>query len=182
LLAAQLDDNLGPAHNNLGIYYFHTGEYARGMEELERALKLEPDNPDYLYNMAQMYLIHFDEIEKLTKSPKDKLYKRAMEMSARAAELSPQDFDIVQDYAVNFFAAENFGVKVDWKAAVEAWKKAQPLSRNEDERFYALLNEARAHLNGGDAKGAIAPLEAAIAIHSDSGAAQQLLAKAKSAS
>jgi tetratricopeptide (TPR) repeat protein len=181
MTAAQLDDNLGAAHNNLGIYYFHTGEYAHGLEQLEKALKLEPDNPDYLYNMAQMYLIHFDQIEGLTKAPREKLYKRAMEMSAKAAELSPKDFDIVQDYAVNFFAAENFGAQADWKAAAEAWRKAQPIARTEDERFYTLLNEARACLNGGDAKSAVAPLEAAMAIHKDSVAAQQLLAKAKQA-
>ncbi len=181
LTAAQYDENLAAAQNNLGIYYFHTGEYARGLQHLERALKLEADNPDYLYNMAQMYLIHFDEIEKLTKDPRDKLYKHAMEMSAKAAELSPKDFEIVQDYAVNFFAAENFGVQADWKAAAEAWRKAQPLARTEDERFYALLNEARVCLNGGDAKKAIAPLEAALAIHKDNVPAQQLLSKAQQA-
>jgi len=179
MTSTQLDDDLAPAHNNLGIYYFHTGDYTRGLEHLERALKLEPENPDYLYNMAQMYLIHFPQIERITKTPREKLYKQAMDMSEKAAQLLPNDFDIVQDYAVNFFAAEGFGVEVDWEVAAEAWKRAQAVARTEDERFYSLLNEARSWMNGNQPKNAIAPLEQAIAIQSDNTVAQQLLAKAR---
>jgi len=181
MTAAQLDSDLGAAQNNLGIYYFHTGEYSRGLEHLQHALKLEPDNPDYLYNMAQMYLVHFTQIERITETPRDKLYRQAMDMSRKAADLAPQDFDVVQDYAVNFFAAENFGVEADWDAAVRAWQKTKAVARTEDERFYSLLNEARARMNGGDSKGAIAPLEEAIALKQDSPAAEQLLAKARKA-
>lgn len=181
MTASQIDADLGPAQNNLGIYYFHTGDYARGLEHLERALKIEPENPDYLYNMAQMYLIHFVQIEKLTKTPRDKLYKQAMDMSKKAAELMPADFDIVQDYAVNFFASQNFGVEVDWADAAAAWKRTQAVARTEDERFYALLNEARAWMNGEQPRNAVAPLEAAVQIHTDNAVAQQLLAKARDA-
>ncbi len=181
MTAVQFDDELSAAHNNLGIYYFHTGDYARGLEHLQRAIKLESDNPDYLYNMAQMYLIHYIQIERLTETPRDKIYKQAMDMSSKAAELAPKDFDVVQDYAVNFFAAENFGVEADWKAAAQAWQKAQAIARTEDERFFALLNEGRARLNGADANGAIAPLEAAIALKKDSAIAEQLLTKARQA-
>lgn len=181
MTATQIDDDLGPAHNNLGIYYFHTGEYNRGLEHLDRALKLEPDNPDYLYNLAQMYLIHYPQIERITKTPRDKLYKRAMDMSKKAAALLPNDFDIVQDYAVNFFAAENFGIDADWEMAAEAWKRAQAVARTEDERFYALLNEARAWMNGKQPKNAISPLEQAVKLQTDSTVAQQLLAKAREA-
>lgn len=177
--ASQLDPDLGAAQNNLGIYYFHTGDYARGLQHLERALKLEPDNPDYLYNMAQMYLIHFVQIERISKTPRDKLYKQAMEMSKKAAQLLPADFDIVQDYAVNFFAGQNFGVEVNWTEAAEAWKRAQAIARTEDERFYTLLNEARAWMNGEQPRNAVAPLEAAVKIHTDNVVAQQLLAKAR---
>ncbi len=181
MTASQIDDNLGPAHNNLGIYYFHTGDYTRGLNELNRALKLEPDNADYLYNLAQMYLIHFVQIERITKTPRDKLYKQAMEMSKKAADLLPNDFDIVQDYAVNFFASENFGVEIDWEVAAEAWKRTQAVSRTEDERFYSLLNEARAWMKGNQPKNAIAPLEQAVALKNDNVIAQQLLTEAKKA-
>jgi len=181
MTAVQLDDDLGAAHNNLGIYYFHTGDYARGLDHLQRALKLEEDNPDYLFNMAQMFLVHYVQLEGITKTPRDKLYKQAMAMSSKAADLSPNDFDIVQDYAVNFFAAENFGVEADWKAAAQAWQKAQAIARTEDERFFTLLNEGRARLNGGDTKGAVVPLEGALAMKKDSAVTEQLLVKARQA-
>ncbi len=181
MTAVQFDAELGAAHNNLGIYYFHGGDYARGLDHLQRALKADPDNPDYLYNMAQMYLVHFVQIERITKTPRDKIYKQAMEMSSEAAELAPHDFHIVQDYAVNFFAAENFGVEADWKTAAAAWQAAQAVARTEDERFYTLLNEARARLSAGDAQGAVPALESAIALKKDSAVAEQLLAKARQA-
>ncbi len=179
LTAVKLDDTCAPAHNNLGIQYFHTGNYAEGLQHLQRAVELEPDSPDYLYNMAQMYLIHFHVLEGALKLSHDKIYREAMKMSKKAADLAPEDFDILQDYAVNFYAAENFGVEVDWSEAAEAWRRALPHVRTEDEKFYALLNEGRAWIRSSKPQNAVRPLEDAIAMNSASDVAKELLAKAR---
>lgn len=179
--AVRLDDEFAPVHNNLGLHYFHTGNYAQGLTQLERALELDEDNPDYLYNMAQMYLVHFPQIGELKETSREKLYNEAMKMSRRAAELAPNDFDIVQDYAVNFYAAENFGLQVDWEEAAHAWEKAVAVARTEGERYFALLNEGRAWLRSPSPEKAVAPLEVAVGLRTDNQSARQLLAKAKEA-
>jgi tetratricopeptide (TPR) repeat protein len=179
LTAVELDDTCAPAHNNLGIHYFHTGNYAEGLKHLQRALALDENSPDYLYNMAQMYLIHFDVIERLLEMPREKLYKEAMRMSKKASELAPGDFDIVQDYAVNFYAAENFGIAADWTEAAAAWQRTLPTARTEDERFYVLLNEGRAWMRSAQPQNAVKPLEEALALNEESDVAQELLAKAR---
>jgi tetratricopeptide (TPR) repeat protein len=182
LKAVALDENCAPAHNNLGIHYFHNGNYAEGLSHLQRALKLEEDNPDFLYNMAQMYLIHFDQLEKMLEIPRQKLYEQAMEMSKKAADVAPDDFDLLQDYAVNFYAAENFGLEANWRDAALAWERTVPHARTEDERYYALLNVARAWMRASMPENAVGPLEDAIALNSESDIAKQLLAKARSSS
>jgi tetratricopeptide (TPR) repeat protein len=111
--------------------------------------------------------------------PKDKLYKEAMKMSKKAADLAPDDFDILQDYAVNFYAAENFGVEVDWSEAAEAWRRTLPHARTEGEKFYVLLNEGRAWIRTAKPQNAVKPLEDALAMDAGSDAAKQLLAKAR---
>jgi len=179
MTAVGLDENCAPAHNNLGVHYFHTGNYAEGLRHLQRALDLEKDNPDYLFNMAQMYLIYFDKLEGMLKMSKEKLYKEAMRMSGKAADLAPDDFDLLQDYAVNFYAAENFGVEADWSDAAAAWNRAVPHARTEDEKFYALLNVGRAWIRASRPQDAVPPLEQAVQLKRDSDAAKQLLAKAK---
>jgi len=120
------------------------GEYEEGVRYFDQALKLEPDNPDFLYNIAQNYLIYNDQIAKIRKWPQDKVYREAMKASKRAAELSPASYDLAEDYAVNFFAAERFQVTPEWSDAAKAWEKARGLAIYPDRVFYTWLNEARA--------------------------------------
>lgn len=148
--AISLDRRLSAPYNNLGIHYCHHGDYRLGLEHLDRAIRLDRDNPDYLFNMAQMYLIHRDPVMKFRKWKLDRLYREAMKLSQRAAELTPDDFELQQDYAVNFYAAENFGVDADWRRAARAWQAARNAARTEDQRFYTWLNEGRVWLRAGD--------------------------------
>jgi tetratricopeptide (TPR) repeat protein len=144
LLATRLDDKLGLPHNNLALHYVHAGQIDTGLRHLGKALDLDPKNPDFLYNGAQFYLNYFPRLEKQFEFKKVKLYKEAMRMSRDAAKYAPGDFQIVQDYAVNFFAAQNFGVEPDWNEAAAAWQKAQALAPGEEEKFYTVLNRALA--------------------------------------
>lgn len=181
-LATQYDPKYAHPYNNLGLHYFHTGQLDRGHDNLEKALKLEPDNPDFLYNMSQMYLIYFPQLGETLKMSKDKLFKKAMEMSKKATELLPGDFDLAQDYANNFYAAEQYGVASDWTAAAKAWHRALPLARTEEERFYTLLNEGRTLLRAGQSQEALAAFERAKTMRPESEAVRTLIERAGSGS
>jgi tetratricopeptide (TPR) repeat protein len=175
-LAAKISDYSQPL-NNLSLHYSHVGDYQRGLKYLNEALELEPDNPDYLYNKVQLYLIHWPAVEEIEDKKTKKVYEDAMEASKRTTELLPNDFEILQDYAVNFFAAERFGVEADWDEAAEAWQAAREQARTDDQVFFTWLNEARAWIERPNNEQARTCLQEALKIHPDSEAAKELLSR-----
>ncbi len=179
LLALQLDEKEHRAHNNLGIHYFHSGDPTRGLTHLGRALKLDKKNPDYLYNLAQMYLLFFPDIQARYDMKPEKIYKEAMRLSREAAKFAPDDYEMCLDYAVNFFAGENFKVEVDWGEAAKAFAAARTLARTNQDRFHTYLNEARCRLNEGKPELAVPPLHAALELHPDSDPTKKLLERAQ---
>lgn len=178
-VAIKLDDKLAAAHNNLGIHHFHTGDHRNGLNHLQRALELEKDNPDFLFNMSQMYMIFFPQLGRMLDLSKEKIYKEAMRMSKKAAELAPDNYDLLLDYATNFYAAENFGIESDWEAAALAWRRARPHATNETQTFYTFLNEGRTWLRSNKKGNAMKPLEEAAALRPESRVVEQLLKKAR---
>lgn len=178
-VAIKIDNKLAAAHNNLGIHFFHTGDYRNGLERLQRALDLEDDNPDFLYNMSQMYLIHFPQLGEMLDLSKDKMFKEAMRMSKKAAQLSPDDYDVLLDYATNFYAAENFDVEIDWELAALAWRQTRTRASSQTQIFFTHLNEGRTWLRADEKENAIEALEAASALRPGSRVVEQLLTKAR---
>jgi len=178
-MSAQLDEDFAPPRNNLAVYYSHTGNYDLMMKYLDEALELDPDNPDFLFNAAQMYLIHFPQIQRIKGWNKEKIFKKAMAMSRKASELLPNDFELAEDYAVNFWASENFGVEVDWREAAAAWEHARSVAHNTDEVFNTWINEARAWLQVPNWKRARVCVEKALEIRPESAAAQTLMRRIK---
>jgi len=178
-LASMLDDKLSGPLNNLALHYFHSGNYAMGLEHLDKALELDPRNPDYLFNLAQVYLIHTPQIAELRDWTPKKVYKKAMTASRKAAKLAPNDYETVVDYAVNFFAAERYGVRVNWRRAAKAWQTARPLARNETETFYTWLNEARVWIAAKKDEKALSCLNVALKLHPESEVVQELLRRVR---
>jgi tetratricopeptide (TPR) repeat protein len=180
LKAERFDPEFPEPLNNLAIHYCHQGQYDKGLGYFEKTIELEPDNPDFLFNLVQIYLIHPQEIEKRYKWDRAKVFREAMKMSAQALKLKPDDYDLAEDYAVNFFAAERFGVDVDWQKAAEAWQQVASMASEQDKYFFAILNQARAWLRKPDKEKAAEKLREALKIHPDSAAAQKLLTEATS--
>jgi len=178
-LALTYDEDCHQAMNNLSLHYFHEGRYDIGLQYLDEALKRDKKNPDYLYNMVQMYMVHFPEVERLRKWKRSKVYKEAMKLSEQAVKYAPEDFDIVQDHAMNFYAAENFGVDPDWEDAAEAWEAARARAQKQPELFNCWLNEGRVRLRGEDYAEAVRCLEEALKLNPESEVCQELLGTAK---
>lgn len=174
-MASAFDDTLSTPHNNLGLHYNHTGNYQMGLRELDRALELDEDHADYHFNIAQIYLINGPQVEEIRGWSKKRIYREAMDHSKLAAELAPEDYDLQQDYAVNFFAAKNYGIDADWKEAAEAWTTARATARNNVEEFYTWLNEARVWIAHEKPAQAEPCLTKALSLKPDSAVALSLL-------
>ena len=177
-LAVTADPKLASPHNNLAIHYFHTGMYDQGLRHLGTALDLEPKNPDFLYNAAQLYLTYFPQFEQKYDLTRAELFKEAMRMSREAAKLAPDDYAIAKDYATNFYLGEQFKLDVDWDEAARAWQTAYSLAPNEDEQFFALLNEGRVWMRAGNKPKASEVLQKAAALNPESDVVKNLLAEA----
>ncbi len=175
--ATKLDPGLPYPWNNMAIHACHVGEYQKGFEYYETALKLDPENPDFLFNIAQAYLVHPQPAQDRHGWDRKKVYEEAMKMSEKAAEKLPADLEIAKDYAMNFFAGKNFGVDVNWPDAAQAWQKVRALSKTDDQIFLGWLNEARVWVRAEKDRKAKKCLTEALKIRPASSAAQALLKK-----
>ncbi len=177
--AVRLDKAYGRAQNNLGMYYLHVGRYDEGLVCMDAALAAEPGNPDWWFNMVQVYLTNFTQIMKIRGWDRAKVYEEAMRMSERALALSPSDYQLLYDHALNHFLADRFGVPPDWERAARAWQEAVKRAHNDSQRFECTLNEARVHLRAGNSGPARVCLEQARALAPDSPVVRQLLNELK---
>lgn len=180
-LAISLDADFSPPHNNLGIHYCHVGQYRLGLSEYEQALELDSGHPDYLFNLTQAYLLYFPQVQEIKGWTKTKVYKEAMKLSKKAKKAGPDDYELAQDYANNFYAAESFGARPNWRRAASAWEDARELARNDVERFFTWLNEGRVWKKEGNKDKAIECLNEAVKLRPDEPVPQKLLAELQSA-
>jgi tetratricopeptide (TPR) repeat protein len=172
--ALDLDPKLHEAMNDFAIHYSHIGDVPKSLEYFEKALKLAPDNADYLYNVTQIYLIQWPEVQKRYGWTAEQVYRKAMEYSKRAAQLRPDDYPLLSDYALNFFRGEQMRFTVNWDEAAQAWQKARERTRNSAEMFYTWLNEGRVWIRVGQKEKAMACLDQALKLFPDSKAAKNL--------
>ena len=147
--AISLDPKLSAAHANLGMYYCARGNLAMGLQHLDEAIDLDSKEASFYYNLSQVYLLRREKAAAQRGWDSAKLYKRAMQASKTAAELAPHDFEYLQDYAVNFFAAKDFKLEPAWDEAARAWQQARACAPSMANVFFAWLNEARALLWAG---------------------------------
>ena len=173
------DPTLALPYNNLAIHYSHSGQIAFGIENYNKAIELEPENPDFKFNLAQLYLTFSPDVAKELKCEEAKVYREGMKLSKAAAELKPSDYKLQEDYAANFYAADRFKITPDWTDAAAAWRRARTSARANDQVFFTWLNEARAWIRKPDKAKAEACLVEALKILPDSDVAQRLLEKVR---
>lgn len=179
-LAITLDAKLGDPYNNLALYYFHGGNYAKGLNNLEEALRIEPKNPDYLFNMVQVYMVHGPQIQQLKGwDSQSRVYKDAMKMSAQAAKLDRSDYSLQKDFALNHWRAVPMGAKPAWSDAAKACAHARETAPNPTETFFLWLQEARAWIEAGNDKKAQPALEKALELNPGSEITKNLLAQVR---
>lgn len=173
------DPKLALPYNNLGIHYTHVGELELGLKNYQKAIELDSENPDFKFNLAQTYLINSPQVAKIMKWKEAKVFKEGMKLSKAAAQLKPNDFELQQDYATNFYAAERFDVEPDWKEAALAWQRARAAAKDNGQLFFTWLNEARVHIRNHEGEKAERCLHEALKIDPNNAVAKKLLEDVK---
>jgi tetratricopeptide (TPR) repeat protein len=56
-----------PAYNDLGVIHFRQGHKTKSLFYYQKAAQMEPDNPAFQKNLADLYLVELDEVEEALK-------------------------------------------------------------------------------------------------------------------
>jgi tetratricopeptide (TPR) repeat protein len=160
-LALSHDSKLSSAYNNIGIYLTHVGQYKEGLRHLDRALELDPEHSDYLYNLVQTYLTNTPQVAEIRGWKEEKVCREALKLSKKAAKLSPDDFSLQRDHALNFHVVINYGYDVNLKEAAAAWETARAKASTPDQKLESWLHEARLWLGAKDKENSLRCLEEA---------------------
>ncbi len=108
-------------HNKIGLSYLNEGKVQLAFVEFQKAIQIEPDNKDIVYNLGIVYLQLED-------------YENARKSFLRAVELDSNFADSYNNLGVTYMQLGQ------WRLGVEAFKKAlsNVLYRTPEKAFYSM--------------------------------------------
>lgn len=157
--ARETDPKLPAAWNNLANYYGHNGPITKAFEYYGKALELQPSEALYYENFATTVFLFRKDATNYFKISEDQVFEKAMDLYRKAQQLDPTNFVLATDIAQSYYGikppktgSEEGDRKAQQKLtsdALEAWKKAMALARDDIERQGVLVHFARVQINAG---------------------------------
>ena len=150
LVARDLDPKNPAAWNNLAIYYGHNSPVTNAFLCYEKAIELDPLEPNYYQDFATtVYLFRRDATNHYRIS-EQQVFDKAMGLYRRALTLSSNDFKVATDLAQTYYGINPPRVR----DALQAWDEALKLAGDDAERQGVRLHLARWHRTAGDVEAA----------------------------
>jgi len=108
-------------HNKIGMAYLNEGKVQLAFVEFQKAIKIDPNNKDIVYNLGIVYLQLED-------------YESARKSFQKAIQLGPNFADSYNNLGVTYMQLRQ------WKEAVDSFQKAlsNPLYRTPEKAFYSM--------------------------------------------
>ena len=91
---AELNKLKAISFNNRGIDLFHSGKYEEGLSASLKAIELDKRNILYKLNLSDYYLIHFNQIEKISGQTREELCKESIKLLEKARLLAPRNLEV----------------------------------------------------------------------------------------
>lgn len=177
------------AKNEQGLSYRLNREAEGAIRSFQSATDLEPFEPVYHQNLAQIYTDYPEVSMRVNLSSLEDVYREVMRELLIAKILAPEDIEAARDYAQHFAIADSFGAAPNWEKAVIAWEdclrladreyKRKPTYVNKGDRMHALLQLGRAEIKAGRANAAVEHLREALKIKPESYRVMALLTVAE---
>jgi tetratricopeptide (TPR) repeat protein len=117
LKANQLDSDIPLVKNQLGNYLAEEGKPLEAAPYYLAAIKLEPNEPLYHYQLGTLLTVARDDFLKSGEWTRTALDRAMHHAFQRAAELAPDRFEFAYRYAESFYDLE----MPDWDGALKAW-------------------------------------------------------------
>src|ERR1051325_5813654 len=139
--ARELDPHNAAVRNNLANYYGHEGEPKRAIEEYEAAIRIQPSEPMYHFNLGNLFYLFRKETSEAKKWSEEEVFEHALECFRKARDLEPGNYEYAYAYAETFYGVKN----PNWQRALEAWDyclklNITPLQREQIYSHLARLN------------------------------------------
>ncbi len=150
LVARDLDPKNPAAWNNLAIYYGHNSPVTNAFLCYEKAIELDPLEPNYHQDFATtVYLFRRDATNHYRIS-EQQVFDKAIGLYRRALTLSSSDFKVATDLAQTYYGIHPPRVR----DALQAWDEALKFAGDDAERQGVRLHLARWHRTAGDVEAA----------------------------
>jgi tetratricopeptide (TPR) repeat protein len=154
--ANELDKDIPLVKNLLGDYLAEEGRLLEALPYFMAAIKLDPKEPLYHYNLGMLLHSARDDFLKTGDWTRAALDHSMIEAFRRAAELAPDRTEFAYRYAEAFNEIE----VPDWDAALAAWRSLEPKVKPGAELALVHLQEANVLLKQNKPDGARALLNA----------------------
>ena len=145
LKANQLDQDMPLVKNQIGNFLAEEGKPLEALPYFLAAIKLEPKEPLYHYQLGTLLHEARDDFIKSSEWKPDALDHAAHEAFRKAAELAPGRIEFTYRYAESFYDMEN----PDWDAALKAWSALEDRAGTDVERQTMRLQAANVLIKQG---------------------------------
>jgi tetratricopeptide (TPR) repeat protein len=148
--ANQLDPSIPLVKNELGNYYAEEGKPLEAVTYFQAAIKLEPAEPLYFYQLGTLLYEARDEFLHSGEWTRASVDHSMQEAFKHAADLAPERIEFSYRYAESFYDMD----EPDWPEALKAWQVLDARAKSDIERQTMRLHEANVLLNMDEAEGA----------------------------
>lgn len=155
LKANQYDSDIPLVKNQLGNYLAEEGKPLEAAPYYLAAIKLEPNEPLYHYQLGTLLTVARDDFLKSGQWTREALDRAMHHAFQRAAELAPDRFEFAYRYAESFYDLES----PNWDEALKAWATLEERATTAVERQTMRLHAANVLIKAGKPDHARALLE-----------------------
>ena len=148
LRANTLDPDMALVKNQIGNFLAEDGHPREALPYYLAAIKLEPKEPLYHYQLGTLLYVAHDDFIKSGEWTVDGLSHAMQEAFRQAAQLAPDRIEFTYRYAESFYDLEN----PDWDAALKAWNALEAKAPTELDRQTMRMHEINVLLKQGKAE------------------------------
>jgi tetratricopeptide (TPR) repeat protein len=145
LKANQYDQDIPLVKNQLGNYLAEEGKPLEAAPYFLAAIKLEPNEPLYHYQLGTLLTVARDDFLKSGEWSRAALDKAMHHAFQRASELAPDRFELAYRYAESFYDLAT----PDWDGALKAWAALEDRAPTAVERQTMRLHAANVLIKTG---------------------------------
>ncbi len=159
-IAKQKDPKNPAVWNNLANYYGHNDSTTNAFYHYEKAIELNPSEPVYYKNFATTIYMFRDESMEYYKLSEEQVIEKAAGLYKKALQLNPKDFHAASDLAQTYYGyklplistkelRQNKQIQQIADKAIDAWKVAEKLARDDVEKQGIKIHIARWQISAG---------------------------------